>query len=65
VKSATEYLVAAINLKADFADAHVLLARLLAAQGKTSEAQKHYGEAMRLLKAERNGGNVESAAPPS
>jgi len=38
---------------------------LLAAQGKKAEAQKHYDEAMRLLKAERNSGSVESAAPRS
>ncbi len=65
VKAATEYLVVAINLKADLADAHALLARLLAAQGKKAEAQKHYDEALRLLKAERNSGSVESAAPRS
>jgi len=41
----------AITLKPESPDIHVALARALAAQGKRDEAEKHYQEALRLLKS--------------
>jgi len=41
----------AVALKPQIPDLHVALARALAAQGKTAEAEKHYREALGLLKA--------------
>ena len=40
----------AVTLKPELPDAHVALARALATQGKKNEAEKHYQEALRLLK---------------
>jgi len=45
--------------------AHELLARLLNAQGKQLEARKHYDEAIRLMRAERNRPDAGSAVPRS
>ena len=48
---AVVYLEKLVTLKPELADAHVKLARALAAQGKKTEAEKHYQEALRLLKS--------------
>jgi tetratricopeptide (TPR) repeat protein len=61
--AATDLLSSALDLKPDLADAHALLARLLAEQGKKDEAQKHYLEAVRLLKSERAGNNTPTGTP--
>jgi Tfp pilus assembly protein PilF len=37
-------------LKPDYAEAHVLLARSLVAQGKKDEAESYYREALRIMK---------------
>jgi tetratricopeptide (TPR) repeat protein len=61
--AATDLLSSALDLKPDLDDAHALLARLLAEQGKKDEAQKHYLEAVRLLKSERAGNNTPTGTP--
>jgi len=48
---AAVYLRRLVALKPDSADAHTALARALAAQGNKIEAEKHYEEAVRLLKS--------------
>lgn len=65
LQSASDSLLAAIVLKPDLGAAHELLARILNAQGKQLEARKHYEEAIRLMKAERNRPYATSAVPRS
>jgi hypothetical protein len=43
------HLLKAVKLKPAYADAHVQLVRLLAAQGKNTEGEWHNQEALRLL----------------
>lgn len=46
-----------VLLKPDLPDAHTALARVLAAQGRKTEAEKHYQEALRLLKKQERPAN--------
>jgi tetratricopeptide (TPR) repeat protein len=50
---AVAYLQKIVALKPELADAHVNLARALAAQGNKTDAEKHYHEALRLLKSSK------------
>jgi len=47
------------------AEAHASLARALMEQGKKDEAAKHYQEAIRILKTQRNSMPVVSPTPRS
>jgi tetratricopeptide (TPR) repeat protein len=49
---ASSYFQEALDLNPDFADAYVALARALAAQGKKEDAEKHYQQALQLLKSQ-------------
>jgi Tfp pilus assembly protein PilF len=52
--AASAHLREAVNLKPAYADAHVQLVRLLAAQGKNTEGEWHYQEALRLLSEKKH-----------
>lgn len=56
MNAATKQFERAVRLKPESADAHVALARLLAAQRRNDDAERHYQQALQLLKA-------KSAAP--
>jgi tetratricopeptide (TPR) repeat protein len=51
VEEAINHFQQAVNLRPDFADAHITLARSPAAQGRKNEAERHYEEALRLMKS--------------
>jgi Tfp pilus assembly protein PilF len=51
LESATSHLVTAVKLNPDSADAHILLARALAAQGKKEAAEKHYLQALKIMRS--------------
>lgn len=56
MNAATKQFERAVQLKPESADAHVALARLLAGRRRNDDAERHYQQALQLLKA-------KSAAP--
>jgi Flp pilus assembly protein TadD len=52
-EQAITQLQRAVTLKPDIPEAHAALARTLAGQGKKTEAEWHYHETLRLLKAQK------------